>query len=260
MGILDSKVALIAGPACDQVRAQAALFLEEGAEVIVADNSGDQGLLAGLALGPSATYTQIDVSADDDWDQLVAEAGSRFGRLDVVVNNTEVLPSWYAIEARSVDDHLGAIESQPIGCWLVMKKTIPLLLGSCSGSIVNVAIQADPREAAWGTAYEASRWFTRNLTKSAALELGPTGIRVNSIHPGFPDTSVVRPHGTTEPSEALRSNPALGRVPTLDAVAAATVFLASDAAACCTGVELVVDPELVVGEFHLSFGSEVRSE
>ena len=245
MGALDGKVALITGGARGQGAAEAELFVAEGADVVITDVLDEPAEALSATLGPSASYLHLDVASEGEWDDVVARVDERFGRLDVVVNNAGVLSEAANIESQPLDDYMRIVSINQVGCWLGMKKTIPLLRRGGGGSIVNISSVAGMRGAEGSAAYAATKWAVRGMTKCAALEVARDGVRVNSVHPGFVDTQLLSEVGTDAAS--LGPKVPLGAVGQPADVARLALFLASDASAYCTGAEFVIDGGLLAG-------------
>ncbi len=157
------------------------------------------------------------------------------------MNNAGILRH-HVIEDHPLDEYLDVIRVNQVGCFLGMRAAVPAMRASGGGSIVNTASVAGLVGNAGLVAYTASKFAVRGMTKVAAVELGRYGIRVNSIHPGGVDTAMVRTgvFGDRDPSTAYSYLP-LGRIGTVDEVAAMALFLASDESSFSTGSEFVLD-------------------
>jgi 3alpha(or 20beta)-hydroxysteroid dehydrogenase len=241
---LDGRVALVSGAARGQGEAEARLLLARGASVVLGDVL-DCGPLA-AELGERALAVELDVTSSASWQAAVDAAVGRFGRLDVLVNNAGILRVG-AIESLPEADYMDVIRVNQLGCFLGMQAAIPALRASGSAAIVNVSSLAGMTGVVGTVAYGASKWAIRGMTKTAALELGHDGIRVNSVHPGSIDTPMVRSgfeHLDVDAIHAALPVPRQGRV---EDVAELVAFLASDAAAYITGSEFVVDGGSLAG-------------
>ncbi|HZR14550.1 MAG TPA: glucose 1-dehydrogenase [Acidimicrobiia bacterium] len=241
MGRLDGKVALITGAARGQGEAEARLFAREGARVVLADVLDDDGARVARDIGDDARYEHLDVGDETEWTTVVDATTRAFGSLDVLVNNAGILRH-HVIEDHPLDEYLDVIRVNQVGCFLGMRAAVPAMRASGGGSIVNTASVAGLVGNAGLVAYTASKFAVRGMTKVAAVELGRYGIRVNSIHPGGVDTAMVRTgvFGDRDPSTAYSYLP-LGRIGTVDEVAAMALFLASDESSFSTGSEFVLD-------------------
>ena len=241
MGRLDDKVALITGAARGQGAAEARLFAAEGARVYLSDVLDEEGAATAAGLGAAASYHHLDVTDGDAWITLVEEIIEVEGRLDVLVNNAgifRVMPTVLTSEA----EYRQIIDINQVGTFLGMKTVIPTMVQAESGSIVNISSVAGLQGAAGTIAYSASKWAVRGMTKVAAKEVAPFGVRVNSVHPGIIDTPMMAeasPEGSIL-DRVVRAIP-VGHVAEADDVAKLVLYLASDESRYSTGAEFVVD-------------------
>jgi len=243
MGRLDGKVALITGAARGQGAAEARLFSAEGASVMLGDVLDDDGTLVAKELGDRAAYLHHDVTSEADWAAIVAETISRFGRVDVLVNNAGIFRV-RGLTTTSLDEYMRIVTINQVGTFLGMKAVADAMIGQGSGSIVNISSIAGLGGGAGTIAYTASKFAVRGMTKVAAVELAPFGVRVNSVHPGLIDTPMLREEvGLADPSarDAAATRVPNGRLATADDVARLVLYLASDDSAYSTGSEFVVD-------------------
>ena len=239
-GRLAGRVALISGAARGQGAAEARLFAAEGAAVVLGDLLDDEGAAVAAEIGEAAAYLPLDVTREDAWREAVALARSRFGRLDVLVNNAGILRAG-PIETLALADFEAVVRVNQVGCFLGMQAAIPAMRAGGGGSIVNISSIAGIRGRAGVVAYAASKWAISGMTKCAAIELGPLGIRVNSVHPGAIDTPMISGPGFAAARERHLAALPLPRIGTPDDVASLVLFLASDESSYCTGAEFVVD-------------------
>src|SRR5580658_3563702 len=190
MGRLDGKVALITGGARGMGKSHVRHFVAEGARVVFGDVLDDRGLAVAAGLGPEVCrYRHHDVTSEDDWAAAAELAVSAFGQLDVLVNNAGIL-QFAPIADMALADFRRVLEVNAVGCWLGMKAVIDPMTKAGGGSIVNISSIEGFTGAAGLSAYSASKFAIRGMTKSAAQELGQFGIRVNSVHPGGVLTSM----------------------------------------------------------------------
>jgi 3alpha(or 20beta)-hydroxysteroid dehydrogenase len=240
MGCLDGKVAIITGAARGQGAAAARRFVDEGAQVVIADVNDEAGKELAQELGAAAVYRHLDVSAEEEWDAVVGEAVQTLGGLHVLVNNAGVL-HFSALTDTTLADYERVVRINQFGCFLGMRAAARVM--GAGGSIVNVSSVEGIAGMPMVVAYTASKFAIRGMTKVAALELGPRGIRVNSVHPGMIDTKMVQDAigGHEVDVTPVTRKLALRRVGRPEEVAELVVFLASDRSSYSTGSEFVAD-------------------
>ena len=247
MGRLDGKVALITGAARGQGAAEARLFVAEGASVMLGDVLDADGEIVAKELGASAVYRHHDVTSENDWAAIVADTKSQFGRIDVLVNNAGVFKV-VGMTATSLDEYMRIVTINQVGTFLGMKAVCETMIGQGTGSIVNISSVAGLAGSAGTIAYTASKFAVRGMTKVAAVELAPFGVRVNSVHPGYIDTPMLRDAFGAFGDETIANAGASvpnGRLATAEDVAKLVLYLASDDSAYSTGSEFVVDGGLM---------------
>jgi len=223
--------------------ADARMLVKEGAKVVIGDILDDEGQVLADELGDAARYVHLDVSSADDWTAAVEIALSSFGKLNVLVNNAGIVQVG-PLKTLDVARWQKVLDVNLTGPMLGTKAVIGPMIEAGGGSIINVSSIEGLRGAAYVHSYVASKWGLRGLTKSSALELASSNIRVNSIHPGF-----IRTPMTEHLPEDMVQTP-LGRPGTPDEVATFVVFLASDESSFSTGSEFVVDGGLVTDVPH----------
>ena len=241
---LEGKVALITGGARGQGEAEARLFAREGAKVVIGDVLDDEGSKVAADIvdsGGDAVFVHLDVTCEEDWRSAIGTAVSRFGKLDVLVNNAAI---WRpgTVEETTVEDWDLILEVNAKGPFLGTKLAIPEMRKAGGGSIVNISsvdgIQGTPRN----TAYTASKGALRLFSKGTAVQYGREGIRANSIHPGPIDTAMLRQGRTgDEGLEAAIAKTLLGKMGYPEDIAYGALYLASDESSFVTGIELVID-------------------
>ncbi|WP_338695525.1 glucose 1-dehydrogenase [Streptomyces sp. Q6] len=236
MGVsLDGKVVLITGAGRGQGAAEARLFAAAGARVVIGDVREEEGREVAKSLDGQGRFTRHDVTSAESWGGAVRTALDAFGRLDALVNNAAV---WRTapVEEETYENFEALLRVNLLGPFLGIQAVLPALKEAGGGSIVNVSSTAGLVGIKGHAAYGSSKFGLRGLTRSAALDLAPHRIRVNSVHPGAIDTPMVAEVGRTDWSHLP-----LGRMGRPEEVGELVVFLASDAASYITGAEFAVD-------------------
>jgi 3alpha(or 20beta)-hydroxysteroid dehydrogenase len=244
---LAGKVALISGAARGQGAAEARLFAAEGAQVVLGDVLDEECAAVAAEIGDAAAFTCLDVTDEAQWEAAVAFAEDRFGPVSVLVNNAGIL-HFQAVHKTDTDDFDKIMRVNVRGVFLGIKAATPSLERAGGGAIVNISSTAGLQGLPYVAAYVASKWAVRGLTKSAAIDLGHKGIRVNSVHPGGIDTPMIA--GTSADAPYYKRLP-VPRMGTAEEVAQAVLFLASDDAAYISGAELAVDGGATTGDLSL---------
>ncbi len=199
MGRLDGKVAIVTGAARGQGAAIARRFVEEGARVLLTDVLSEEGELTAKSLGEAARFVGHDVTNASEWGQAVTAAGE-LGPLSVLVNNAGIF-AFTPLASVTTAEYLRIVQVNQLGVFLGMQAVAPAMTAGGGGSIINTSSTAGLKGTAGTIAYSASKWAVRGMTKVAALELAPHGIRVNSVHPGVVDTPML-PAGSAERANA----------------------------------------------------------
>lgn len=247
MELGQGKVVLVTGGGSGFGKAASLAFARGGVRVVVADMSIESGAETVRAIkqaGGEATFVQADVSKATQVEAMVQQALATYGRLDWAFNNAGIAGTPYVPMAdydEAVWDRVIAINLK--GVWLCMKYEIPVMLAQGGGAIVNMSSCAGLAGGHFGAAYYASKHGVVGITKAAAVEYGPAGIRVNAVCPSFIHTPLTDPYTRGNPqreAEIIASHP-LERLGTPEEVAAAVVWLCSDAASFVTGHALPVD-------------------
>jgi 3alpha(or 20beta)-hydroxysteroid dehydrogenase len=235
---LQDKIILITGSARGQGAAEARLFVREGARVVITDVLEQEGQALAAELGPAATFVRHDVTSETDWHTAIA-AAQAMGGLHGLINNAGIYQPKTLLETDTAlfDRHF---RINQLGPFLGMKLVVPLMEQSGGGAIVNVSSTAGLRGTPRAFAYGATKWALRGMTKAAALELAPRGIRVNSIHPGPIDTPMLLVRTPEQNRQRLESVP-MKRMGTPDEVADLVLFLVSDESRYLTGSEIAID-------------------
>lgn len=240
MGRLDNKVAIVTGGAQGQGAEIVRRFVAEGAKVVIADVAKEAGQALADELGGSAHFAAHDVSDAASWATLVDDANERFGPVNVLANNAGIL-RFGDIERMPSDEVELLWRVNQLGTFLGMQAVTRTMRKNGGGSIINASSIEGLAGMPACTAYAATKWAIRGMTKCAAMELGPKGIRVNSVHPGMIDTPMTRVHGGDAAMEFGASKVPLGRVGYPADVAPLYVFLASDESGYINGAEIAID-------------------
>jgi NAD(P)-dependent dehydrogenase (short-subunit alcohol dehydrogenase family) len=246
---MNTKVVLITGALTGIGRAAALAFAKEGAHVVVSGRHDEEGkkLVAELREeGAEADFVRSDVRHEDDVRNLIDKTVARFGRLDVAVNNagTEGKPG--PITDQTAESYAATFDTNVLGTLLSMKHELRVMVPQGSGSIVNVSSAYGRVGAAGASVYVASKHAVEGLTKSAALEVAGTGVRVNVVAPGTTDTGMLtRFTNTDENKAALISTVPVKRLATPEEIAHAIAFVASANASYITGASIPVDGGMI---------------
>lgn len=252
MGRLDGKVAIISGAARGQGEAEARLFAEEGARVVLGDVLDDLGAAVAAEIGDAARFVHLDVRDASSWANAVDTAVRELGPVTVLVNNAGIFRVSRMVDT-SEDQFRELFEVNQLGPLLGMKAVVPSMQQAGGGSIVNISSTNGLSGYPGTISYTATKWALRGMTRTAAMELGPLGIRVNSIHPGGIDTEMVRPGGPVDAlggADALDARFAhtpLRRIGQPIEIARMALFLASDESSYSTGSEFVADGGMLAG-------------
>ncbi|WP_418957595.1 SDR family NAD(P)-dependent oxidoreductase [Streptomyces tritici] len=249
MGKLDGRVVIVTGAARGQGEQEARLFAAEGARVVLADVLDGLGEALAKELGEDrASYVRLDVTREADWAAAVAHAKERFGRIDGLVNNAGIL-RFNELVSTPLEEFQAIIQVNQIGCFLGMKAVAPEIEAAGGGTIVNTASYTGVTGMAGVGAYAATKHAVVGLTRVAAVELAPKGIRVNAVCPGAIDTPMSNPEGVDPEAtaELYRNLVPLGRIGRPEEVAALALFLTAEDSSYITGQPFVVDGGWLAG-------------
>jgi NAD(P)-dependent dehydrogenase (short-subunit alcohol dehydrogenase family) len=246
-GVLDGRRAVVTGAAANIGAATAARFAAEGARIVLVDRNPlvAETAAAIAATGAEATAIAADLSSAEAVEQMAAGVVDRLGGIDVLVNNAAIHRVGPVTEF-SVSDWDDTFAANVRSCFLTVRALVPHMRRAGGGVIVNTASQVGLHGAPGATAYSASKGAIIAFSKALALELAGDGIRVNAICPGWVDTAFNDPAiamlgGAEAHAEIVRSSVPLGRQARPDEIAAATLFLVSDASSYMTGQVLPID-------------------
>ena len=242
MGRLSGKIAVVTGAARGMGESHARVFVKEGAKVVLTDTRKDAGGALAEELGANALFVEHDVTSANDWERVVEATETAFGPLNVLVNNAGILGAMATTAEMTENDYLQVIAVNQHSVYLGMHACIPSMLRAGGGSIVNISSIAG-LVANYGfpsLAYVGSKFAVRGMTKAAAVEYGPQGIRANSVHPGFIMTPMMVEATNEEGGDALSMIP-LRRIAEPPEVSNLVLFLASDESSYISGAEHVID-------------------
>lgn len=242
MNRLVGKVAVITGAARGMGASHARGFVAEGARVVLTDTRVAEGRAVAAELGPNALFVEHDVADRAAWSRVIEAAESRFGPVNVLVNNAGILGAIARAAELREEDYLRVIAVNQHSVFLGMQAAIPSMLKAGGGSIVNVSSISGiiANYGAPSVAYVGSKFAVRGMSKAAAIEYGRQNIRVNSVHPGFIRTPMMI-EGTDENGGDAASMIPMGRIAEPEEVTKLVLFLASDEASYVTAAEYVID-------------------
>ena len=243
MSGLDGHVAIITGGAGGIGAATARLFAGRGARVVLADLDDAGGAVLEKELGEAGRYIRHDVTDAASWRALIAEAAEAFGAPSILVNGAGVSQLATPIQNCSDEEYHRVVEVNQFGVFLGMREIVPAMRGRGGGSIVNISSVAGLVGVPGAIAYVAAKFAVTGMTKTAAMDLAPFGIRVNAVHPGVvatPMTSRAVEAGFGRPEDWVAHLP-IPRPAAPEEIAEVIAFLASDAASFCTGGSFPAD-------------------
>ncbi len=245
---LEGKVALITGAARGMGAVEARLFAEEGAKVCITDVSEEQGRQVAANItesGGEVFFSKLDITSEDDWARAVNEVVTRFGKLDVLVNNAAINHVG-TVEETTADDWDRVMEVNAKGAFLGTKAVIPAMRRAGGGSIINISSGAG-LVGNWGsTVYNASKAAVHILTKSTAIQYAREGIRANSVHPGATNTGMLAETSARLGDTDVFIRP-MGRMGAPEEIAYGVLYLASDESTFTTGAHLSIDGGMLAG-------------
>jgi 3alpha(or 20beta)-hydroxysteroid dehydrogenase len=246
---MDDKVVILSGAARGTGAATARLLASEGAQVVIGDLLDEQGRQVAKEIGERALFHPLDVTSETSWRALVDVTLGEYGRIDALVNNAAVL-LMAALVDTTLEEYERVVRVNQTGTFLGMKSVAPAMKQAGRGSIVNVS-SIDGMSAKNGlTAYSASKWAVRGMTRVAAIELGQFGIRVNAVCPEAGSAEMMRPYvpegldieaASKFQQRILKTQMERSLADKIGDVAKMILFLASDDSRSCTGTDFLVD-------------------
>lgn len=249
------KVVVVTGAARGQGAAEVEALVDEGATVVATDILDEAGAALATRLGALVDYFHLDVAEPDGWVALAGHLGERYGRVDGIVNNAGI-PSRDRLPDVDLENWARAMAVNVTGPLLSMTNLVPLM--GPGGSIVNIcSVAAMAGHVA--APYSASKWALRGLTRTASLELGARGIRVNAVMPGLIDTPMMEGASPAFRKAALAEVP-LGRIGTPGDVAPLIVYLISDESSYVNGAEITIDGGLTAHVSHKGIADAIGTQ
>jgi len=238
MARLEGKVAIITGAAQGMGASHAKKFIEEGAKVVLTDLNEEKGLAFAEELGENALFIKQNVTSEEDWAHVVAEAEKAFGPVTILVNNAGISMAKSMLQT-TLEEYRRIVEINQVSVFLGMKAVIPSMQKTVGGSIVNISSMNGLVAGAIG--YTDTKFAVRGMTKAAAIECAHYGIRVNSVHPGVIATPMIVQEDSKALIEEFAKTIPLKRMAQSEEVSNMVLFLASDEASYSTGSEFVID-------------------
>lgn len=238
MGRVQGKVILVTGSAQGMGETHVRRFIQEGAKVVLTDLNIEKGQALADELGENALFIKQDVTSESGWERVISQIEQHFGSVDVLVNNAGITMSKSILDM-SLGEYRRIIEINQVSIFLGMKAVIPAMKKAKSGSIINISSINGLVGGAIG--YTDSKFAVRGMTKAAALECSPFGIRVNSVHPGVIETPMIMQGDTKDAVETFAKHIPLRRIAKPEEVTSMVLYLASDDSSYSTGAEFVVD-------------------
>ncbi|PCH52547.1 MAG: cyclopentanol dehydrogenase [Cellvibrionales bacterium] len=244
MGRVDGKVALVTGGAMGMGESHSLLLAKEGAKIVVTDINTDEGEATAQQIrdeGGDAIFIQHDVASEEQWQSVIDQAVTAYGKVDILINNAGIVIS-KPNEETTVEDWDITMAVNSTGVFLGCKSIVDTMDKAGGGSIVNISSIYGIIGAPNAAAYQASKGAVRMLTKSCAVDFAKFNIRVNSIHPGVIRTPILGDMANDEAAiKQVLATTILERMAEPIEVSYAVLLLASDESSYMTGSELVVD-------------------
>lgn len=238
MGRLKDKVAIITGGARGMGASHVRLFVKEGAKVVFTDLNEEEGRRLEEELGGNAKFIKQDVTDASGWDKVVEETEKIFGPVNILVNNAGITMNKSILEITE-EEYRKIVDINQVSVFLGIKALTPSMKRTGTASIINISSMNGMVGGAIG--YTDTKFAVRGMTKAAALQLSPFGIRVNSVHPGVIETPMVTEGDSYELIKNFAKQIPMRRMAKPEEVSNLVLYLASDESKYSTGSEFVID-------------------
>lgn len=235
---LENKVIIVTGAAQGMGKTHVEKLLAEGARVAITDINKELGEQVSKALGENTIFIQHDVVNESDWQNVVNIVMNKWGHIDVLINNAGITYNT-PLEELSLENYMKIVNVNQVSVFLGMKTVASIMKAQKNGSIINVSSMNGLVGGAIG--YTDTKFAVRGMTKAASRELSPHNIRVNSVHPGVIQTSMLEQEGVKEQVEQFKTTIPMGRVAQTEEVSNMIIFLSSEESSYSTGSEFVIE-------------------
>ncbi|MEK4229449.1 glucose 1-dehydrogenase [Solibacillus sp. FSL H8-0538] len=238
MNRLSGKVAIITGGARGMGATHVRMLVGEGAKVVFTDLNEEGGLALAQELGENVKFVKQDVTNAADWETVINETENTFGPVNILVNNAGISMNKTIAEMTEAE-YRKILEINQVSVFLGMKAVLPSMQKTGNGSIINISSMNGIVGGAIG--YTDTKFAVRGMSKAAALQFGPLGIRVNSVHPGVIETPMVTEGDAVEVIKEFSKHIPMRRIAKPEEVSNLVLFLASDESSYSTGSEFIID-------------------
>ncbi|MGG7178483.1 glucose 1-dehydrogenase [Clostridium paraputrificum] len=235
---LKNKVAIITGGARGMGESHVRLFVSEGAKVVFTDLNEEQGRMLEKEIGGNVKFIKQDVTDAASWEKVVEDTEKIFGKVNILVNNAGISINKPLLEITE-DEYRKIVDINQVSVFLGTKAVATSMKKAGTGSIVNISSMNGLVGGAIG--YTDTKFAVRGMTKAAAIQLSPLGIRVNSVHPGVIETPMVTEGDSYEVIKKLSEQIPMRRMAKSEEVSNLVLYLASDESSYSTGSEFVID-------------------
>ena len=235
---LKNKVAIITGGARGMGASHVRLFVSEGAKVVFTDLNVEEGELLVQEIGDNVKFIKQDVTDASSWEEVVKETEKKFGEVNILVNNAGISMNKSLLEITEAE-YRKIVDINQISVFLGIKAVAPYMKKEGKGSIINISSINGIVGGAIG--YTDTKFAIRGMTKAAALQLSPFGIRVNSVHPGVIETPMVTEGDSYEIIKQFAKQIPIRRMAMPEEVSNLVLYLASDESSYSTGAEFIID-------------------